>query len=130
LSDPDYVADLMALQIAHHIASVLVDEGLTQRALAKRLGVSEAYLSRVLSGHPNMTLKTIAKLSLALGLMPALSFGTVSGAVKRAASLPQARSAVAESRAPYTVGSDRVTRKSVVRKRQAQTTPRRVRSSS
>lgn len=130
LKDPEYVADLMALQISHHIAKTLLDEGVTQRALAKRLGVSEAYLSRVLSGHPNMTLMTMAKLSLALGLMPAVCFGKVSSAVKRADSSLQPRSAIAESRSPYTVGVDRVTRRSAPRKRQTSAAPRRVRRSS
>ena len=129
LKDPEYVAELMALSVAQHIAKTLLDEGLTQRALARRLGVSEAYLSRVLSGHPNMTLKTMAKLSLALGLMPAVSFGKVPGAVKRADSSLQPRSAVAETRASYILGTDRMPRRGALRKRQTSAAPRRVRRS-
>lgn len=127
---PEYVSMLLAMNFTHQISTVMAQEGLTQRAMAGRLGVSEAYLSRVLSGHPNMTLKTMAKLSLAVGLMPAVSFGKVPGAVKRADSSPQPRSAVAESWSPYTVGPDRVTRRSAPRKRQTSAAPRRVRRSS
>ena len=74
MSDPDYVADFLALELSHYIADIMAREGLTQRAMARRLGVSEAYVSRVLGGHPNLTLKSIAKMSLALGLRPSISF--------------------------------------------------------
>lgn len=40
---------------------------MTQRELAKKIGKSEAVVSRGTTGFPNLTLKTIAELSVALG---------------------------------------------------------------
>lgn len=43
-------------------------KGISQRELAKRLGVSDAYISKILKGNENISLKTLLKLALALGL--------------------------------------------------------------
>ena len=43
-------------------------KGISQRELAKRLGVSDAYISKILKGNENISLKTLIKLALALGL--------------------------------------------------------------
>jgi transcriptional regulator with XRE-family HTH domain len=56
------------LAIAVRIESVLVEQGLTKRALARKAGMKEAQLSRILSGNTNLTLKTIVKLECALGV--------------------------------------------------------------
>lgn len=42
--------------------------GLSKSDLAKRMGVSLQSLSKLLNSQPNMTLKTIAKIELALGI--------------------------------------------------------------
>lgn len=56
------------LAIAVRIENVLVEQGLTKRALARKAGMKEAQLSRILSGNTNLTLKTIVKLECALGV--------------------------------------------------------------
>ena len=43
-------------------------KGISQRELAKRLEVSDAYISKILKGNENISLKTLLKLALALGL--------------------------------------------------------------
>ena len=40
---------------------------MTQRDLAKKMGRSEAVISRWTTGFPNLTLKSIAEISTALG---------------------------------------------------------------
>lgn len=45
----------------------LINGQMTQRELAKKLGVSESRLSKILSGQANLTLKTITKLESVLG---------------------------------------------------------------
>lgn len=42
--------------------------GLSKSDLAKRMGVSLQSLSKLLNSQPNMTLKTIARFELALGI--------------------------------------------------------------
>lgn len=44
------------------------EQGITRAELARRLGTSQAYITRVLSGNANFTLKTISKLAMALGM--------------------------------------------------------------
>jgi transcriptional regulator with XRE-family HTH domain len=44
------------------------EQGISQRDLARRLGRSEPWISRVLNGRENTTLKTVAELAWALGL--------------------------------------------------------------
>ena len=42
--------------------------GLSKSELAKRMGISLQSLSKLLNSQPNLTLKTIAKFELALGI--------------------------------------------------------------
>lgn len=56
----------MAFMIANRIYELLEQKGMTQKDLARRLGKTETEVSRWLSGTHNLTLSTIAKLSVAL----------------------------------------------------------------
>lgn len=63
--------------IAMLTADAMEDEGLTQKALAERMGCTQQYVSRILKGQENLTLETISKLETSLGLKiisPQLSF--------------------------------------------------------
>ena len=50
------------------------EQGVSRSELAERLDVSRAYITKVLNGHGNMTLRTLVRLALALGLAPEISF--------------------------------------------------------
>ena len=52
--------------VAARIIQVMRTRGLSQRALANRLGKSASYVSRVLGGGVNLTLRTIAEFETAL----------------------------------------------------------------
>ena len=43
-------------------------EGLTQKALAERLGCSQQYVSKILKGQENLSIETISKIEDALSL--------------------------------------------------------------
>ncbi|MCH7970366.1 MAG: helix-turn-helix domain-containing protein [Chloroflexi bacterium] len=73
-NDPEFLAELLALQVTNQITLIMDKQELSLREMADRVGVSSAYLSRVLSGNPNMTVKTIAKFAVALGLHAAIRF--------------------------------------------------------
>lgn len=49
------------------IDEILKKKEISQRELARRLGKSEAVVSRWTTGFPNLTLRSIAQLSAALG---------------------------------------------------------------
>ena len=48
--------------------AIVADSGITQKELAKRLGVTEGRISQVLSGSQNISLKKLAAIGWALGL--------------------------------------------------------------
>ena len=62
LSEVQLSADIIA-----RIDALLKEKNMTQRELARKLGRSEAVVSRWTTGFPNLTLKSIAEISTALG---------------------------------------------------------------
>jgi len=53
--------------VAERVANLLHDRGWSQRTLARHLGKSESYVSRLLAGGQNLTLRTLAELEVAFG---------------------------------------------------------------
>lgn len=56
----------MSVQIANRVYELMEKNNMSQKDLAKKLGKTETEVSRWLSGTHNLTLATIAKLSVAL----------------------------------------------------------------
>ena len=69
-SDPEFVAEDLALAITEEIANAMESEGISKAELARRIGASRSYVTRIMDAPPNMTLRSIAKVGLALGLTP------------------------------------------------------------
>lgn len=57
----------LSADIIERIDRILKEKNMTQRDLAKKLNKSEAVVSRWTTGFPNLTLRSIAQLSIALG---------------------------------------------------------------
>lgn len=57
----------LSADIIARIDAILREKNMTQRDLAGKLGKSEAVVSRWTTGFPNLTLRSIAELSIALG---------------------------------------------------------------
>ena len=57
----------LSADIIARIDAVLKQKNMTKRELAQKMGRSEAVISRWTSGFPNLTLKSIAEISTALG---------------------------------------------------------------
>lgn len=55
------------MKVSDRLASVLQEKGMTQREFAKRMGKTEAEVSRWLGGTHNFTLSTLAKIACVLG---------------------------------------------------------------
>ena len=55
-----------AVSIANYIYELLEEKEMSQKDLARKLGKTEAEVSRLLSGTQNMTLATLAKISVVL----------------------------------------------------------------
>lgn len=60
------------LRYSQRIAMMMLDKmeelGLTQKAVAERMGCSQQYISRVLKGTENLSIETISKIEDALSL--------------------------------------------------------------
>jgi plasmid maintenance system antidote protein VapI len=68
--DPDYVAETLALQVIEQALQLMKDKGISRSELASLMGVSRAYVSKLFNAPPNMTLRSIAQLALALDAQP------------------------------------------------------------
>ena len=62
-----YWQEDLLIEVARRIADELDARNMTQAELAGKLGVKPAYISRVLRGHENLTLQTLAKIAFFLG---------------------------------------------------------------
>jgi transcriptional regulator with XRE-family HTH domain len=63
------------------VARTMRQNGLSQSSLARRVGVSKGYISQLLGGSRNMTLRTFADLMFAMGHKALLTSTSVSDAV-------------------------------------------------
>lgn len=64
--DVDFLTEEAALHFVSEIRRVMAEAGVTQAELARRIGKSRAYVSRVLNYNPNMTLRSLVLLAHAL----------------------------------------------------------------
>lgn len=65
--DPDYILEGLLLDLNEQIVSAMERAGLSRSELARKLGRSRAYVTQLLNGKPNLTLKTLVAIACALG---------------------------------------------------------------
>ena len=58
---------ILSVKLALKIRSLMKADGISQSELARRMKVTPAQITKILSGHENLGLKTIAKVEAALG---------------------------------------------------------------
>jgi len=68
--DPDFMAEGMAIAIVEDALRIMIGKGLNRSNLATTMGVSKAQVSRLFNAPPNLTLRSIARLAVALGVKP------------------------------------------------------------
>ncbi len=66
-STVDYKVDTAALEFVDELVRCMHQTAVKQAELARRLGASEPYVSKVLRGDTNFTLATMVKLATAVG---------------------------------------------------------------
>ncbi len=66
-TSPNFLLETVVLDVTERICEVMKREGITRAELAKRIGKSPAYVTKFLNGQPNMTLKTLVGIAVALG---------------------------------------------------------------
>ena len=71
LPQGELLADIwgtLSKSIAHRVRLALIKQGLTQKELADLIGVLPQRMSLIMKGNVNLTIKTVAKIELALGI--------------------------------------------------------------
>jgi transcriptional regulator with XRE-family HTH domain len=63
----EWFNEKLSADIIARIDAILKQKNMTQKDLARKMGRSEPAISRWMSGFPNLTLKSIAEISTALG---------------------------------------------------------------
>jgi transcriptional regulator with XRE-family HTH domain len=63
---PDALTEDLLLDVTEQIYCRMRDRGLRPSDLAARLGVSRAFVSQLLNGKPNMTMRTLVSIAHAL----------------------------------------------------------------
>ncbi|MGD9676270.1 MAG: helix-turn-helix domain-containing protein [Candidatus Bipolaricaulia bacterium] len=65
---PDFHKELAILEFTEELWRVMQEKGVTGTELGRRIGSSQAYISRVLNGGANFTLGSMTKLAMGLGM--------------------------------------------------------------
>lgn len=66
-NSPAFLLEGLMLRISEQILSELKDNKWTYSEFADRLGVSQPYISKLINGKPNLTLKSLAHVASVLG---------------------------------------------------------------
>ena len=63
----DYWVDGPIVEFTEDICVLMDKQGVSRAELARRLGTSRAYVTKLLGGNANFTLETMTKIAMALG---------------------------------------------------------------
>lgn len=74
LKTEEYWLERIQNEIFRQVEAYLKENQLTQTQFAEQLGVSKGYVSQLMKGEFNYTLKKLIELSLAVGKAPVLDF--------------------------------------------------------
>lgn len=74
LTSPEYWFENLQNELYRQVIEHLEKEGINQTELAARLNVSKGYVSQILSGNFNHTLKKLIEVSLAIGMVPQIVY--------------------------------------------------------
>ena len=85
LDTPEAIAEGLALDFIREIERRRDELGLSYAELARRMGVSRAYMSKLMSGTQNSTLGSLVKLALVLGCEVKISLVAPGKAARKAA---------------------------------------------
>ena len=64
---PDYWVEIPIIEFTQEISALMEKQGMSRAELARRLGSSRAYVTKLLDGSANFTLYTMTKVAMALG---------------------------------------------------------------
>ena len=65
-NDPEFELEMLLLDVNEQICALMDDQGVRRTELAEKIGVSRAYITKLLRGEANVTLKTLVGVANAL----------------------------------------------------------------
>lgn len=74
VSKPEYWLETIQNEIFRQVTDYLKVNNMTQNQLAEKLGVTKGYVSQIMKGEFNYTLKKLVELSLAVEKAPVIKF--------------------------------------------------------
>lgn len=66
-NDPEFILEGIILELTVQICREMEKQNINRAELARRLGKSRAYVTRMLDGNTNFTLQSLVKIASALG---------------------------------------------------------------
>jgi len=104
--DPAFLTEGVKAAFAEELCRLMEEAGVSRTQLAERIGVSRAYITRILRTDYNLTAETMVKLALALGARVSLHLHTKDKRaswreIPRAEAMAQAQSSRAPRNRPY-----------------------------
>lgn len=68
--DPELIAESLAIDLIEDAVRLLQEKGISRSDLSGLMNVSRGYVTRLLNSPPNLTLMSVARLSVALNAKP------------------------------------------------------------
>lgn len=97
-NDPDYWAEGLKLDFAEEVGRLMEEQNVSRAELARRLGTSPAYVTKILHWTANLTLASMSKIALAFGSRVHLSLAPKNApSGRRAAAIPATRGRARQS---------------------------------
>lgn len=81
LKTPEYWFEQAQNDLCRHVCEYMEKEGINQTQLAEKLGVSKGYISQIMKGEFNYTLKKLIELSMAVGKVPQIGYKSTSDVI-------------------------------------------------
>ena len=107
-NDPDYWAEGLKLDFAEEVCRLMEEQKVSRAELARRLGTSPAYVTKILHWTANLTLTSMSKIALAFGSRVYLNLAPKNApSGRRVAAVPAAHR---RGRQPQFIAADRPAR--------------------
>jgi transcriptional regulator with XRE-family HTH domain len=74
LKRPNYLLTKYQNEIFRQVSAYMLSNNLSQKQVAEKLGVSNAYVSQILNGNFNFALKKLIEIGLMIGKVPTIEF--------------------------------------------------------
>ena len=74
LKTTEYWFEQAQNELYRQVTEFMKQEGINQTQLAEKLGVSKGYISQIMKGEFNYTLKKLIELSMAIGKVPRINY--------------------------------------------------------